>query len=344
MTLALHQPERLEPAELDAYLASGWYRVGQSLMTCRFLLSHNEVRSTIWTRTRLAGHRFGRSTRKLLLRNDRRFRITLGEGAPAAEREARYRRFLAEVGGDRAASLAEFLAGGTATGLFCTEELAIWEGDRLVAFSWFDQGDRAMQSLIGVYDPDYRDHSLGLYSLLCEVRLADERGLDFHYSGYVVIGDPCMDYKLRAGGIEFLDDRQKEWRPWADFRADEAPLERILACLERLESRLQGLGVAATLSRYPAFDLPARHRELRGCLDAPALLTVPVSPMTTLLVTATDEGLRVELGQRAQVRFTSVARPQDPPRTVPLWVPSQRLGDGLTEEQAVRGLLRTRMV
>ena len=50
------RPNRLSPAELDAYLAAGWYRIGQTLMTCRFLLFEGTLRSTVWTRTRLDGH------------------------------------------------------------------------------------------------------------------------------------------------------------------------------------------------------------------------------------------------------------------------------------------------
>ena len=82
MHTRIHRPERFTPDELDGYLARGWYRIGQTLMTCRFVLYDGVLRSAVWTRAPLSSVQLGKSSKKLLQRNDRRFRITSGPHAP----------------------------------------------------------------------------------------------------------------------------------------------------------------------------------------------------------------------------------------------------------------------
>ena len=54
------RPERILPEELDSYLARGWYRIGQTLMTCRFVLYDGNLRSAVWTRSPLPKTSLGR--------------------------------------------------------------------------------------------------------------------------------------------------------------------------------------------------------------------------------------------------------------------------------------------
>ena len=63
------------------------------------------------------------------------------------------------------------------TDVFRTQELAIWDDDRLVGLSLFDLGKRSLQSLAGIFDPEYAEHSIGFYSLLLEIRHAARRYL-----------------------------------------------------------------------------------------------------------------------------------------------------------------------
>ena len=75
------------------------------------------------------------------------------------------------MGGERAESLAHVVGGERGRALFDTREVSVWSQDRLIAFSWYDLGERSVQSLIGVYDPAFSKHSLGLYTLLLQMEL-----------------------------------------------------------------------------------------------------------------------------------------------------------------------------
>ncbi len=266
------RPDALAPEELDRYLERGWYRIGQTVMTCRFLLWGGVLRSAIWTRTPLSDYRFRKGLRKLMNRNGRRFRLRSGPLVLDGEREALYRRYLTVARGDRAESLAEFLYGGSDRDLFETREIGIWEGDRLVGFSWFDQGRESIQSLIGVYDPAFADASLGFYSLLLEVRYGIEAGLRFHYSGYVLPGEPVMDYKLRVGHMQWLDARLGTWRPWECFGEEDLPTRQLRRALWSARAALLRGGVSAAVRGYPMFEVGAYDEDLATCLDQPLVL------------------------------------------------------------------------
>lgn len=336
MSRASRVPVSLPPAELDDYLGRGWYRVGSSLFTSRYLLSGGDIRSTVWTRSRLAGHRFGRNARRLLQRNDRLLRQELRPAVGDALREALYRRYVEHVGPGRSATLLDFVSGGGSPDVFDTWELSFWSGDTLVAFSWFDRGRDALQSLIGVFDPDWADISPGRYSLLCEVRLAILEGRSYHYSGYVLPGDPKMDYKLSGGGIEFLDDRDNSWRPWACFDPQQAPLERLRARLLLARDGIDRKGMSSELLDNPAFDLPHFHEPLAHCATEPLLLSVPTRQRgLNIVVTAPEgEGYRVVVGQLGSVVVSS-SDPRVEDRTLPIWGCGQVMAEGIDLDELV---------
>ncbi len=205
------EPERLSRAELDDFLARGWYRIGRALITTDYLVSDGELRSAIWTRLDLERHRFRPSLRKRMARNARRFRVEVGDVALDDTHEELYSRYRGMVGGVRAESLEQVLGGEEGRALFHTREIRIWSGDALVAFSWFDLGETSVESLIGVYEPAYRKHGLGLYTMLLEIEHAAALGMRFHYAGYVLSEPSGMDYKRSVGDLEYLDPASKRW-------------------------------------------------------------------------------------------------------------------------------------
>ena len=63
MHVRVVRPDQLSPDDLDDYLARGWFRIGQAMMTCRVVQFDGELRPAIWTRLPLRGHQFGRNSR-----------------------------------------------------------------------------------------------------------------------------------------------------------------------------------------------------------------------------------------------------------------------------------------
>ncbi len=289
-TLVLH-PDGLTPEALDDFLARGWYRIGPTLVTSRFLWSGAEVRSTLWTRLPLEGYRFRRSLRRRIRRVEDRFRVTSGPYVPDAAHEALYARYLTTVDGDRSPTLEHFLFGGEPDrGLFDTREVALWDGDRLVAFSLFDVGRESVESLIGAYEPSLARFGLGFYTLLAEIRWALERGFRYHYSGYVLPGDPMrMAYKLDVGDLEYLHPQTGEWCPWSTLDRGILPTVHLRRALSGVRDALRSRGLPAAVRPYPMFEAPAHHGDLSNCLDQPLFVEcTPGLPGPTLLAATWD--------------------------------------------------------
>jgi leucyl-tRNA---protein transferase len=272
MPVTIERPDALTQAQLDHYLAHGWYRVGAVMMTRELAWFRGELRSTIWLRLPLWGFEFHKSQRRLMRRVERRFRVEVGACTVNAEREALYGRYIAHVEGERPGRLMSNLGGRHGRSLFTTLEVRIFDGDTLVGFSWFDLGKDSVESLIAVYDPDYASHSLGFFTMLAEVRHAQGLGLRYFYPGYVMPGDPAMDYKLRLRGQEYWEPRDLAWYPYRELGPTELPSERMFMALRRAELALSTVGVECRLRGYADFELGAWNPGVSGCMDQPVFL------------------------------------------------------------------------
>lgn len=333
-------PERVTPEELDHYLARGWYRIGQAMVTCRFVWSQDRsLRSAIWTRTPIDEHRPSRSQRRLMRKNADRYRVFEGPLRPDGEHEALYRRYLKVAQGERPSRLVDALLGGHVHDRFDTREIAIRnaEGD-LVAFSAFDVGRRSLQSLMGVYDPEYSSDSLGFWTLLLEVEHARELGLRFHYSGYVLPGDASMDYKLRVSPVQFLHPDRDVWAPWDQFTEVDLPVLRLERRLAQARDELVAQGFPARVESYHPYEAPAWNPGLERALGHPrVVLLEPPSAAPLLNIVAwsiDDEEYRLLRCVRAAAR--GEPRGDEPPRTIELWVVAERRDLGGDPSDAAR--------
>ncbi|MFT5459418.1 MAG: arginyl-tRNA--protein-N-Asp/Glu arginylyltransferase [Myxococcota bacterium] len=322
MAIRVLRPTRLSPAELDRYLEEGWFRIGQALMSCHAVLFDGVLRSALWTRLPIAERRYTKSNRKLIARNARRFTTEFGPALVDAEREALYQRYRAVVRGDRSPTLDDFLFGDSSRDVFDTWEVRIRDGDRLVAFSWFDRGRSALQSLLGVYEPDLASHSLGYYTMLQEVEYGARHGMTHFYPGYVLPGEPAMDYKLRVGEVEYLDTSAGLWRAWSEVDNHVLPVDRLRGALEAVIAELQALGLDGRIRRYTMFEAPAWHEHLRGCLDQPLVIEVDADrwvPRPLVVVFDLDRG-SFRLLRCIRARALTVQREGEERRPVELWV------------------------
>ena len=338
----IEYPDHIEPARLDKLLAAGWYRVGQTMMTCRFILGDGWPVSVVWTRLPLESFTFRPSLKRILSKVLSKYRLVVGPVQLDAAHESLYSRYLTVVGGRRPESLRQFLFGGSPHDAFETQELSLWDGDRLVAFSWFDLGETSLQSLIGVYDPELKRESLGFASMLLEIQLVQQKNLRFHYSGYVLCGDASMDYKLRVGPeLEVLDPDTDRWRSSSFFFELDPQIERIERALVRVRDQLTELGVPSRIEPYAMYEAAYRNPKLEKCLTEPLLLVChPDSPRTTTAIVTWD--LQKETYDLLHcIRAVGRVASDDPElgKQIVLWVRLQRWGtdtDPITSANTIK--------
>lgn len=91
--------------------------------------------------------------------------------------------------------------------------------DKIVAVDLIDILDDGISSIYFYYDPDYSRQSLGTYSLLYQIQLAQKLGLQWVYLGYWVDGCKAFTYKENFQPQEILDtfpliSQEPLWELW----------------------------------------------------------------------------------------------------------------------------------
>ena len=284
-----HYLEDLAPNQLDTYLSRGWYRMGQAVFTCRFLLFQDRLFPAVWIRLPLAGYHFRKSLRKLQKRNDRRFRTVVREAQLNPEKESLYQRYRRSFHGRIAPTLRSSLLDDADYNIFDTWEVNVYDRDQLVAFSFFDLGEKSLASILGVYDPNYASFSLGFYTMLEEIRFGLRTGMEHYYPGYVVPGYDKFDYKLRIGPVQFYSEPTDEWKALSELDAYNLPPARMQRRLEEVRKQLESKGIRSNLFLYPPYEANLIGYWILDYLEYPLLLHCHAHPQHPIrLVLAFD--------------------------------------------------------
>lgn len=272
MLTQFHYPKAISPTILDDYLAKGWYRMGQSIFTTKLLCLEGEMYSTVWIRLDLRNYTFRKSLRKLYKKNSQRFRIESGDFKLDEETEALFQKHRVRFEGFVSPSLRESLLDSQNGNIFNTKEFKIYDGDQLIAASFFDLGKNSVASIMGLFDPDYEKHSLGFFTMLLEIQYCQKQDLDFYYPGYVVPRYPNFDYKLRIGDTEYYDLQKSAWLPLDILNKGELPAEKMYLKLKEVYQKISDKGIEPVLWTYPFYDKMITGIEDYSFLQTPLFL------------------------------------------------------------------------
>src|SRR4029453_142606 len=105
-----------------------------------------------------------------------------------------------------------FLAGDNGV----AREFLYFDGDQLVGVGLADVVGDSLSSVYFFNDPAWRSQGLGVFSVLQQLRFAQERGLRYQYLGYWIAECQSMAYKSRYRPHEILlrypaDDEEPIW-------------------------------------------------------------------------------------------------------------------------------------
>lgn len=251
--IELDIPASLDRDLYDQRMAEGWFRSGPILCRANVLCLDERIRGLSQIRLPLdAPNSASRSARRRFRRNRDRFRVEFGRARVDSAREALYEktkpRFMSFVSSE----LAPLVFGEDAS-LQDTRECAVYDGERLVAVSYFDVGREAVASQLALHDPDYAAYGLGTYTLLEEVEYARQIGARYLYPGYVVPGLPSFDYKMQIGRVQFLEGRTWRRRATPPRRVREA--DRFIRRMQRFEHALAARSLPVERKFYAGFWL-----------------------------------------------------------------------------------------
>lgn len=253
MRIKVDIPRELRPSQLDARLAQGWLRMGSLMLRSRLLYIGDTMHEVTHIRASLAAPVTRRSARRTLRRNRAKLRCEIGPAKMDDDRRRLYAltrpRFMGPIFHD-----VEILALGELPDVFNTHEVAVYDGERLVAVSFFDAGADSLYSVMGLHDPEYRHLGLGRYTMLEEMDWGRATGRAHYYPGYVVPRMPDFDYKLRCGEMEHLT-AEGLWAPLDTAPRETPALDQANRRWVELRSALARLRIRSLPRMYPLFWL-----------------------------------------------------------------------------------------
>ncbi|TAH21939.1 MAG: GNAT family N-acetyltransferase [Cytophagales bacterium] len=277
MLVEVRQLKTLSPIYLDRLLAAGWFRSSSSISRLQYLCIDDAVGSVINIRAKLKNYKFGRNARKLLKQNKQKFTHTIRKIEHIdTTREQLYQqqkeRFEIFIMDNLSVFLYDYSR--DTDSVFNTHEVCIYDGDKLVAVSFFDLGSQSVASILGLYNADYQKYSLGNYTLFLEIEYAIENGFTCFYPGYVILSEKgyVFDYKLRLENLQFRDSHGV-WKN-IKYLSQERWIHHLLQeQIDRSEQSLNTAKITYQLLLYPYFAI-AQFVSYYQCIKTPIFFQI----------------------------------------------------------------------
>jgi len=205
------EADDVTPAQLDRLLEHGWRHFGTYFFRYNFGFYELDVRAVIQLRIRLANFSLSKSQRRNL-RQNADLRVEIGPIKITSELEELFDRHKRRFKSGIPSSIYDFLSKEPATVPCRGMQVAVFDGDMLVAASYFDVGDAACSGVYAMFEPEAAPRGLGTFTMLKEIEFAAGFGKTFYYQGYSYSGNSFYDYKRRFRGTECFDWRGN-WTP-----------------------------------------------------------------------------------------------------------------------------------
>lgn len=215
---------QLDPAGLDRILSKGWRLLGRRFVRHNYSTWHHKLCRTIPLRVRLAQFELSKSQRQTLRRNED-LRVLSAPARFDSERERLFSLHKERFHEKQATTLASFIHPESPDKYpTAGRQLEVHFNNELIACSYFHLGEKAVSGTYCVFDPVHGRRSLGTLTMLLELLIAKEMGMEFYYHGYTHDIPSQFDYKLNVKGLESLNWETGEWtsldrvpaRRWAD--------------------------------------------------------------------------------------------------------------------------------
>ncbi len=194
----------MTPAGFDKLMAKGYYHFNF------WMHRHNSNAGfrSIPLRILLLNYKLSKNQRRVMRINaDLEIRIQQDKSLPMDEVEL-FHRHMARFGQNAPRNV--YLPSNSP--LF--RKLRIFEGDRLIAASYFELGGTSSYGYYAIFDPEMEWRSLGIFTMLSEIGIAVAHGKEFYYLGYAYKEPTLYDYKKRFHGLEAYDWKNGEWKPF----------------------------------------------------------------------------------------------------------------------------------
>ena len=254
----IHIPAKLTSAELDTYLAKGWYRMHQTIFTTHFIRREEDFFNTIWLRNRLDKYEKSGTCKKLEKLN-RHFKVVISPGIMTSGHESLFQKYRKSLPDNRPDSIKQILYGddNSNKNIYHSFAIDMYDDNFLIASGYFDIGEKRATGISTFYDPGYKKYSPGKYLIYKKIEYCKKKGLDFFYPGYFVPGCSDFDYKLSIGtsSLEYFHLNNQKWFPISHFNINDAPLQTTERNLEHLKKVFDDKHLFAQIIYHKFFEM-----------------------------------------------------------------------------------------
>lgn len=255
MLVQYYYPISLSPARLDRYLAGGWFRNAALLYRSQIICLDEDFFSVINIRLRLADYQFKKRFKKILRKVHQDFDVVVRPATITRQKEELYQKHKVRFEGFIYHSLEQFFYGDFGEQwVYNTYEVSVYDGDKLIAVSFFDMGKKSMASLLGLYDMDYKKYSLGIFTMLQEIQYAQQKGMSYYYPGYVLDTPSVFDYKLELGTMQYYNWNGR-WQNWNRLPSENFISKELRAKTQHLIAVMKAYEIPFQKFLYPLFSV-----------------------------------------------------------------------------------------
>ena len=198
-------------SEMDLLWAQGWRHFGTYFF--RYSMAENEgaLCQVLPLRLKLSTFAVSRSQQRVLKKN-RDVEVIIRDAVIDAQKEALFLRHRTRFKQNIPDSIHDFISDSPATVPCRTQEVCVYDGDRLLAASFLDIGEQATSAVYAAFDPAESARSLGIFTMLCAIGQSQALGCQYYYPGYAYREPSPYDYKKRFCSLEALD-WESGWKP-----------------------------------------------------------------------------------------------------------------------------------
>ena len=205
---------RVTPEQTDLLLAEGWRHFGEHFYRYNLGFYRNDVRAVYALRVNLENFSLSKNQRRVL-RNNQDLQIIIRPIEVTKEKEVLFERHKTRFDFGAPDSLFDFLSSAPATVPCEGLEVCAYRENELLAAAFFDVGRETISSVYAMFAPEEPKRSLGILTMLLEIKFAYENNLKFYYHGYAYEGNSFYDYKKRFRALESYNWRGS-WKPFAE--------------------------------------------------------------------------------------------------------------------------------
>jgi arginine-tRNA-protein transferase len=203
----------VHPAYFDQLMAEGWRLLGHSIIRHNYAVCRGALCRTIPLRINLAKFQWSKSQRQLLRRSRSEMDIQVGPIVIDATRERLFKKHTQRFRERQPTDLSSFIGSNAGTHPVMGREFSVYLNGRLAGCSYMHVGAQTMSGTYCFFNPDLHRFSLGTVTMLREIELALELGLQYYHHGYCYDVPSQFDYKLNFHGLESLNWETLEWTP-----------------------------------------------------------------------------------------------------------------------------------